>query len=264
MTDCVLLGGIAPLAGSLTLLVADAGAARSWRGEQERAPIDAFHASLVAGTEAPRQQEVRLGDTSAGWLLQLGAMPRDATLFRLGPDRVAVVGPYWERTDGEDVDAAEIRAHVTAEPSPAQRFGAVDVPSGRLVVAHAWGDLSGAPASVSPMVPEAMRAQIQASMAAQAEMRAKVMAEPAAARDRLAALGAAEAEKVRAMLEKLLQNSVDAALARLVVFGGTDAVIRVDTGDRLLVVEPGRYAAYRREAVIDGEATSVLTLAREG
>ncbi|HEY3494695.1 MAG TPA: hypothetical protein VGK73_08425 [Polyangiaceae bacterium] len=256
------IGGIAPLAGSLTLLVADGNAARAWRGDdQPNDPIRAFHAARAAG--GPSSAPVALGDAT-GWLVKLGAEQRDATVFRLAGDRVAIVGPYWEwREEMRDeekppIDPREIEALIAE--SDGERIGTLDVPSGRLLVADARGSLTGEPSRAPAELPPELRTQMEQTSVEAAERRAKVIGNLEEVRKHMAACPLEDRDAFFKMIRRTLEGSAEGACAHLTLFGGTSAVIRADTGDLMLVVPPGSYALAFREVSFHDEQLGILHL----
>lgn len=261
------ISGIAPIAGSLTLFVADGRAASRWCGNATPEPIEAFHAACEAGEPACAPVAIERGASgheAIGWLAQLGAMPLDATVFQTADDAFVVVGPYWERPDDEDFDAAkaELVRRLALEPA-GERRGTLQVPSGRLLLADAWSDLTGIVREASAIVPEEQRADLRRYLLEKAERRAKIIANVDRFREGLRTLPEGDRSAVIKLIESSLENSAEGACAHIELFGGSKAVVRRDTGDLMLVVPAGSYALTVREAQVQDERVGILKLERE-
>jgi hypothetical protein len=165
----------------------------------------------------------------------------------VGEDRLAVVGDHWEHSADAPVpedERARVRAFVAQHPQAAgaEQFGVVEVPSGRLVLAHAWGDLSGEMRKLA--LPAPLSADVAARIAHAREVKQRLAADPEAARAKLATLEGDARTSAEQALDRTLDGSLGCALARLHIFGGAEARIRRDTGDLVCAVPAGVYAVW--------------------
>jgi len=254
------VGGIAPLAGSLTLLIADGRVASAWRGAADpNDPVGTFQAARAAG--GPAWSPVAIGSGS-GYLVKLGGEQRDATVFRLGRDHVAVVGPYREGPDEDPAasSAARREIHEVLAGADGARLGTLEVRSGLLVIAHASGALTGEPGKAPEDLPPDVRAQVEETSSLAAARRTQLIGNLDEVKKHMAACPLEDRAEFYALIKQTLQFSADGAAAQLELFGGTSAMLRDDTGDSMLVVPPGTYHLTLSEVSFRGEPVGVLQL----
>jgi hypothetical protein len=251
---------LASLAGSLTLLLADGQAARAWRGESAPGDlVQAFRTSHPASASA--REAVTIGEAATGWLVQLGAPPRDATIFRRAAHQLLIVAGRAESKDedaAKPFDVGELARLVTR--AEGERFGTLEVPSGRLIVADAESNLSTGPGTVAPTVPAELRAQAERTLAETAEARGKALQNLDEVRKHIAACPLEDRPEFLKLIRELFQQTAEAASASLELFGGTSSVIRPETGDIMLVVPPRTYELAWLAIPVQGDSLRVLRI----
>lgn len=255
------VGGIAPLAGSLTLLIADGSVASAWHGADHPGdPVGMFRAARAKG--GPACSPVAIGGAT-GYLVALGGEPRAATVFRLDRDHLAVVGPYSSPSRDDDASSSGADTNELCRAigeSKAQRLGTLEVRSGRLVIAHAEGALTGEPGKAPAELPPDVRARMEETSAQAAAQRAQLVGNLDEVRKHMAACPLEDRAAFYEVIQQALKASADGASAHLELFGGTSATLRDDTGDVMLVVPAGTYQLASAEVSFRGEPVAILQL----
>lgn len=145
MSEPELLGEIAAINASLNVIVADGGVIVGYSG----AGADNDRAIEFLTTE-PYDEDwhgrLSIGDADA-LVLSLDVGAGMATVYRLGPDRFAVVEPCQDGLAEEHEDdpdsipadfAAQIASALRKPPEPPEPIGMIEIPSGILVVGDCY------------------------------------------------------------------------------------------------------------------------------